>query len=77
MKRLIIAAMCLAGGLALAQDDEKQTEGPIEETQIRLAEMEQIVVTAEKTPVESSEDFDTDIESILADAEALETEEQR
>ncbi len=75
MKILIIAAMCLAGGLALAdQGDETQTEGPIEEMQIRLAAMEQIVVTAEKTPVESSEDFDSEIESILADAEMLEDE---
>ncbi len=75
MKRLIIAAMCLAGGLALAQeDDEKQTEGLIEEMQIRLTVMEQIDVTAEKTPVESSEDFDSEIESILVDAEAIEAE---
>ena len=73
MKILIIAAMCLAGGLTLAdQGDEIQTEGPIEEMQIRLAAMEQIVVTAEKTPVESSEDVDSEIESILIDAEALE-----
>ncbi len=75
MKRLIIAAMCLAGGLALAQEDDgKQTEGLIEEMQIRLTVMEQIDVTAEKTPVESSEDFDSEIESILVDAEALEAE---
>lgn len=75
MKRLIIAAMCLAGGLALAQeDDEKQSAGLIEEMQIRLTVMEQIDVTAEKTPVESSEDFDREIESILLDAEALEAE---
>ena len=75
MKRLIIAAMCLACGLAWAQDDEKQEEGPIEEMQIRLTAMEQIDVTAEKTPVESSEDFDSEIESILLDADALEGEE--
>ena len=76
MKILIIAAMCLAGGLALADEgDEKQTEGPIEEMQIRLTAMEQINVTAEKTLVESSEDFDSEIESILLDAEALEAEE--
>jgi len=76
MKILIIAAMCLAGGLALADEgDETQTEGPIEELQIRLAAMELIVVTAEKTLVESSEDVDSEIESILLDAEALEAEE--
>lgn len=73
MKRLIIATMCLAGGLALAQD-ETQTEGPIEEMQIRLATMEQIEVTAEKALVQSSEDIDADIDSILDDAEALEAE---
>ena len=75
MKRIIIAAMCLACGLAFAQDDEEQTEEVIEEMQIRLVAMEQIVVTAEKTPVESSEDIDSEIESILLDAEALENEE--
>ena len=74
MKRLIIAAMCLAGGLAFAQDDENQSEEIIEEMQIRLVTMEQINVTAEKTPVESSEDLDSEIESILLDAEALEAE---
>jgi len=75
MKTLIIAAMCLAGGLALAQeDDEQQTEGPIEEMQIRLTTIEQIDVTAEKTPDESSEDFDSEIESILLDAEVIEDE---
>ena len=43
--------------------------------QIRLAEMELIVVTAEKSPVESGEDIDSEIQSILLDAEALEVEE--
>jgi hypothetical protein len=74
MKRLIIAAMCLAGSLALAQD-ETQTEGPIEEMQIRLAAMEEINVTAEKTPIDTDENFDSEIDSILSDAEALEAEE--
>ena len=76
MKILIIAAMCLAGSLALADEgDETQNEGPIEDLQIRLTAMEEINVTAEKTPVESSEDVDSEIESILVDAEALEAEE--
>ena len=76
IKILIIAAMCLGSGLALADEgDETMTEGPLEEMQIRLTTMEQINVTAEKTPVESSEDLDSEIESILLDAEALEAEE--
>ncbi len=57
------------------EGDETQTEGPIEELQIRLTTMEQINVTAEKMLVESSEDLDSEIESILLDAEALEVEE--
>ena len=73
MKILIIVAMCLAGGLASAgEGGQTQTEGSIGELQIRLTAMEQIVVTAEKTPVESSDDFDREIDLILLDAEALE-----
>jgi hypothetical protein len=76
MKILIIAAMCLAGGLALAQEaDEAEEETIIEEMQIRLVAMEEINVTAEKTPVESGEEIDSEIKSILEDAEALEIEE--
>jgi hypothetical protein len=76
MKRLIIAVACLACGLAVADEgEEAQSEGPIEELQIRLSAMEEINVTAEKTPVESSEDIDSEIESILLDADALEAEE--
>ncbi len=76
MKILITAVMCLVGGLALAgEGDETQTEGPIEELQIRLTTMEQINVTAEKMLVESSADLDSEIVSILVDAEALEVEE--
>ena len=76
MNRLIIAAMCLAGGLAMAQEnDEKQTEGQNAETNRRLANIEQIIVTAEKEIVESNEEFDTEIDSILDDADKLENEE--
>jgi len=37
--------------------------------------MELIVVTAEKTPVGLNENFDSEIESILVDAAALEADE--
>ena len=74
MKRMVIAAMWLGGGLAMAQEEEGQSEGPVEELQIRLGEMEQIVVTAEKAPVNPTEDFDSEIELILLDADALEDE---
>lgn len=76
MNRLIIVAMCLAGGLAMAQEnDEKQPEGQSEETNTRIAKIEQIIVTAKKEFVQSSEEFDSEIESILEDADVLENEE--
>jgi len=76
MKTIIIAAICLAGGLAMAQDDAGQSEEVIEDLQIRLAGMEQIIVTAEKAPVAAGEDVDEDIDAILSEAEALEDESQ-
>jgi hypothetical protein len=72
MKTLIIAVACLAGGLAMAQDDGEESEEVIEEMQIRLSEMEQIIVTAEKSPAATDEAADSEIDAILADAEALE-----
>ena len=74
MSKLMIAAICLVSGLAIAQDDEEKAEGPIEEMQIRLTTMEEINVTSEKTIVESTEDLDSEIESILSAAEELEDE---
>jgi hypothetical protein len=58
MKRLIIAVACLACGLAVADEgEEAQSEGPIEELQIRLSAMEQINVTAVRTSTARSNRF--------------------
>ena len=76
MKTIVVATMCLGGALAMAQDDAGQSEEVIEDLQIRLAGMEQIIVTAEKAPVATGEDVDEDIDAILSEAEALEDESQ-
>ena len=73
MKRLFIAGIWLVGGLALADSgDEKQ--GVVEMVQVRLSEIENIDVSAEKIPVEATESLDSEIESILDEASALEAE---
>lgn len=72
MKRLFIAGIWLVGGLALADSDEKQEA--VDMVQVRLSEIENIDVSAEKTPVEATENLDSEIESILDEASALEEE---
>ena len=64
--------MCLAATAVYADD---QSDELIDETVIRLADMEVIDVTSEKRPVESDEELDADIEAILEGAEALEEDE--
>lgn len=71
-----VAAMCLSSGLALADGEHETTMTlHIEEVGQRLAEIELIEVTAEKTPIESSEDVDAEIAAILEEAEAIEADE--
>ena len=53
-------------------DTDDQSEELIDETVIRLADMEVIDVTSEKKPIESEDELDADIEAILEAAEALE-----
>lgn len=74
MKRLFIAGIWLVGGLALA-DSGDDNQGMVDMVRVRLAEIENIDVSAEKTPVEATESLDSEIESILDEASALEAEE--
>ena len=69
MKPIALATLCLAATAVYADD---QSEELIDETVIRLADMEVIDVTSEKKPIESEEELDVDIEAILEEAEALE-----
>ena len=69
MKRVIILAMCVAGTAAFADDD-----AVIDELEVRLSEIENIDVTSEKEPVESPEPVDEEVDNLLDELEALESE---
>ena len=68
-----VAMICLTSGLAIAEGENETTVTlQIEEVGQRLAEIERIEVTAEKTPLESAKDVDVEIDAILEEAEAIE-----
>ena len=71
-----VAVFCLTSGLAVAEGEHETTVTlQIEEVGQRLAEIERIEVTAEKTPAKSTKDVDAEIEAILEAAEAVERDE--
>lgn len=71
-----VAVICLMSGLAVAEGEHETTVTlEIEEVGQRLAEIERIEVTAEKTPVQSTKDVDAEIDAILEAAEAIEQDE--
>ena len=71
-----VAVICLPGGLAVAEGEHETTVSlQIEEVGQRLAEIERIEVTAEKTPAASTKDIDAEIEAILEEAEVVERDE--
>ena len=71
MRKLLFAILPFAAGLAWAETGEETGAG-IEALQIRLATIEQIDVTAEKTPLDSAASLDAEIDAILEEADALE-----
>ena len=60
---------------ASAASADTESEGVIDELEVRLSEIEVIDVTTEKQPVDTGDELDADIEDILENLEALETEE--
>ena len=69
MKRVIAVLLCVAATSAYADDD-----AIIDELEVRLSEIENIDVTSEKTPAESSEAIDEEVDKLLDELEALESE---
>ncbi len=71
MRIIIFAAFCLTTSIGWAQDtDEKKTE-ETEKVDLRMSVIESIVVTAEKTPVVSTDEPDEEIDAILGEVESL------
>jgi len=68
-----IAGIGLIGGPAWADSGDDKQEA-LEMVQVRLSEIENIDVTADKTPVDVTDDPDSEIESILDEVVALEAD---
>lgn len=72
MKKSVFAVFCLAASLAWAQGDDEAQVDDAEKVDLRVSVLEEINVTAEKTPAVSADEPDEDIDAILDEAEALE-----
>ncbi len=73
MRMPLIVMTSLACSVAWAETTEEESKS-IEALQIRLATIEQIDVTAEKSPAKSFEAADAEIDAILDEADALEAD---
>ena len=74
MHKTMMTILCLATGLVYAGDEEKEHDGTVPEVSTRLAMIEEINVTAEKSLVDSADDADEELEAILSEAEELDEE---
>ena len=75
MRKLILAAISLAAGIAWAQDGNETKAEDDNKVDLRVSVLEVIDVTAEKTPAASADEADADIDAILDEAAALEEKE--
>ena len=72
MKKIVFTVFCLAASFAWAQDGDETEAKDVENVDLRVSVIENIDVTAEKTPAVSAAEPDADIDAILDQAEALE-----
>ena len=76
MKTTILAVFCLTAGLAWADDEGSIDDEAISEVDLRVSVIEHIVVTSDKAPDPNAEVLDAELEAILDEAEALNTDEE-
>lgn len=74
MHKAIISFLCLAAGAVFAQETSDATAKDDDPVDLRVDVFEVIDVTAEKAPVAAGEETDPDIDAILEEAEAIESE---
>lgn len=74
MRKTVLAVFCLAASLAWGQDSDDTKTDVVESVDVRLSVIEVIDVTAEKELVESVDEPDADIDTILDEADELEKE---
>ena len=74
MRTALLATLFLAAGLTLAQEqDESVIEVP-EDVIDELGMIEEINVTAEKSPIEDAEAIDADVEAILEEIDDIDAD---
>ena len=76
MKTTILAVFCLTASLVWADDEGSIDDESISEVDLRVSVIEHIVVTSEKSPDPNAEALDDELEAILDEADALETDEE-
>lgn len=75
MKMPIVAVLCLAASLAWAQEDESEKD-EITTVDLRVSVIENINVTSDKAPLVSADESDPEIDAILDEVEASESDEE-
>jgi hypothetical protein len=73
MNKAMMTILCLTTGLAYAGDEEEH-DNTVPEVSTRLEMIEEINVTAEKSPVETGYQPDEELEAILNEAEEFDEE---
>ena len=75
MNKLVIVWCGMAASVAWAQDSEVTQREDIDSVELRVSVFENIDVTAEKSPVKSTVEPDSEIDEILEEIETLEEDE--
>lgn len=76
MTKILIAALLTISGAVWAQSSEETVAGDTDEVDLYISVIENIDVTAEKTPLLLDDDLDADVATILDEVDALEDHEE-
>ena len=71
MKKIMVAGLCLAAGLALAQESENTDTDVDANVDLRVSVLEVIDVTADKPVTDVASEADPEVDAILDAIEAL------
>lgn len=69
MKKTVFALCCMAVSVALAQESQDVDGEEIDSVDLRVSVIENIDVTAEKSPAASADEPDLEIDAILEEAD--------
>ena len=75
MRKTVFVLCCMAASVAWAQESQDVDAEEIDSVDLRVSVIENIDVTAEKSPVLSADEADSELDAILDEAEELENDE--